>query len=87
MHERSLVADLVRKVEEAAAGGIVTAVRVRLGKLSHLSPEHLRDHFAVAAADSPVAGGAELVIVDGTDLSDPMATELVLESIEILQGV
>ena len=87
MHERSVVAGLVRQVELAAAGATVTAVRVRLGKLCHLSPEHLRDHFAVAAAGSDVAGGAELIVVAGTDAADPLAGDLVLESIDVVEVV
>ena len=82
MHERSLVADLVRKVEEAAAGAAVASVRVRLGKLCHLSPDHLRGHFATVASQS-VAAGADLLIDLGTDATDPYAGDLVLESIEV----
>ena len=82
-----MVNDLVRQVERAAGGATVTTVRVRLGKLCHLSPEHLRDHFAVAAAESPSVGGAELVVAYGEDVADPLATELVLESIEIVEVV
>jgi hydrogenase nickel incorporation protein HypA/HybF len=85
VHERSLVKDLVRRVEQAAAGARVTVVRVRLGKLCHLSPEHLRGHFAHVAAGSPVAG-AELVIEMGTDVADPFAANMVVESIDVAVG-
>ena len=85
MHERSLVADLVRRVEEVAGPDRVTRVRVRLGTLCHLSPEHLRGHFATAAAGS-AAAGAELVVEQGTDIADPLAADLVLESIDCEVG-
>ena len=85
MHERSLVADLVRRVEQEAGDARVTGVRVRLGKLSHLSPQHLRDHFAIAAAGS-VAAGAELTVDVGTDITDPHAADLVLASIDVAEA-
>ena len=43
MHEMSLMADLLRKVERIAkeqGGGRIARLTVRLGALSHFSPSH-----------------------------------------------
>lgn len=64
VHERSLIADLMRKIaaiarEESARK--VISVKVQLGALCHLSAPHLREHFAQAAGGT-VAEGARLDI-------------------------
>jgi hydrogenase nickel incorporation protein HypA/HybF len=85
VHEMSLLADLMRKIEAvAAAHGAtrVARVTIRLGALAHVSPAHLRGHFVRAAAGG-VAEGAELEIVDVQDPRDPHAQEIVLESVEV----
>ncbi len=87
MHEATLVADLIRKVVAVArdeGGGRVVAVSVRLGALSHLSPEHLREHVAMAAAGT-VAEGARLDITCGDDPADAGAQDIVLIAVEIEQ--
>ncbi len=85
MHEQSLVKDLVRAAERLArehGSRRVTRLRVRLGALAHLSPEHLREHFAIAVRGG-VAEGAVLDIEMLTDPSDPRAQDLVLESADV----
>lgn len=85
MHERALMTDLMRKIEAvAAADGAtrVTRVAVRLGALSHFTPEHFREHFA-DAAHGTLAEGADVVAVLADDLDDPRAAGVVLESIEV----
>ena len=85
MHELSLVASLCAQAEAAAcADGArrVTALTVRLGALSHLSPQHLRDHLARAAAGSMLEG-ARLDVTVGTDPADPAAQEIELVSLEV----
>jgi hydrogenase nickel incorporation protein HypA/HybF len=85
MHEASLVGGLIRTVEAVVAeqgGGKVVRIAVSLGALSHISPEHFRDHFARGAAGS-VAAGARLDIQVLTDASDPRAQEVMLDSLEI----
>ena len=62
MHELTLMADVMRKVERVAGEawdyrGI--AVHIWLGALARISPEHLRDHFELAAR----GGVAERAIV------------------------
>ena len=85
MHERALMTDLVREIEAvAAADGAtrVTRVSVRLGALSHFTPEHFRDHFADASRGT-LAEGALVDAVLAEDLEDPRATGVVLESLEV----
>lgn len=88
MHELSLLANLLRKIETVAQreqAPAVTRVSVRIGALCHLSPAHLREHFA-RAAQGTVAEGASLHIKVVTDVTDPHAQEIVLESVEVIDG-
>jgi hydrogenase nickel incorporation protein HypA/HybF len=85
VHERSLIADLMRKIaaiarEESARK--VISVKVQLGALCHLSAPHLREHFAQAAGGT-VAEGARLDIEVLTDVTDPHAQEILLDSLEV----
>ena len=85
MHEHALMNDLMRKIEAeaaAAGGGRVTRVRVRLGALSHFTPEHFREHF-VDAARGTAAEGAEVETELRTDPTEPEAQGVVLESLEV----
>ncbi len=85
MHERALMTDLMRKIEEVArADGAtrVTRVSVRLGALSHFTPEHFREHF-VDASRGTLAEGAVVDAVLEDDLEDPRAAGVVLESVEV----
>ncbi|MBI5154621.1 hydrogenase maturation nickel metallochaperone HypA [Candidatus Poribacteria bacterium] len=85
MHELSLFADLMRKIEDLARRNGATRVikvRVKLGALSHLSAPHFREHFADVAPRS-VADGAELEIEELLDNTDPRAQDVILESIEV----
>jgi hydrogenase nickel incorporation protein HypA/HybF len=86
MHELSLLADLFRKIESVARreqASAVTRVTVRIGALCHLSPSHLREHFA-RAAQGTIAEGARLDIEALTDITDPHAQEIILESVEVV---
>jgi hydrogenase nickel incorporation protein HypA/HybF len=85
MHEQALMRDVIRKIEEVArTGGAtrVTCVRVRLGALSHFTPDHFREHFADVSPGT-VAEGAEVDVVMDDDMTDPRARDVVLESIEV----
>ena len=85
MHERALMKDLMREIEGVArADGAtrVTRVSVRLGALSHFTPEHFREHF-VDASRGTLAEGAAVDAVLASDLDDPRATGVVLESVEV----
>jgi len=85
VHELTLMADVMGRVERVAdeAGAErVTAVRIWLGALAHISPEHLREHFELAARGG-VAERAAVEVEQSDDLSDPNAQEIVLVSIEV----
>lgn len=74
MHERALMADLVRqvlRVAERAGAARVTGVEVRLGALSHFTPGHFREHFEDASRDSLAAGARLRLHCDG----DPLAAD------------
>ena len=85
MHERALMTDLMREIEGVArADGAsrVTRVSVRLGALSHFTPEHFREHF-VDASRGTLAEGADVDTVLEDDLDDPRAAGVVLQSVEV----
>lgn len=84
VHEHGLIADLMRKIDTIARaeGGTISVVRVRLGALSHISPEHFREHF-VEAARGGVAEEAVLEIETSEDLDDPDAQDILLRSVDV----
>jgi hydrogenase nickel incorporation protein HypA/HybF len=85
MHEQALMTDLMRKIDaeaRASSAARVTRVRVRLGALSHFTPEHFREHFDDAARGT-VAEGAEVETELRTDPTEAEAQGVVLESIDI----
>lgn len=85
MHERALIQDVMRKIEDVAVfGGAtrVTRVAVRLGSLSHFTPEHFCEHF-VDASRGTIAEGAEVDAVLDDDIADAHARDVVLESVEV----
>jgi hydrogenase nickel incorporation protein HypA/HybF len=93
MHEASLVKNLMQTITAIAQEQNVTkviAVKVRLGALSHMSAEHFSEHFAIAlqasegiASQRTLMEGARLDIETSDDLSDPMAQDIFLESLEV----
>jgi hydrogenase nickel incorporation protein HypA/HybF len=85
MHEASLIAALLRQITAVAQvqhARKVVGVHLSLGALSHIAPEHLREHF-MQAAYGTVADGARLDIAVGAETSDPRAQEVWLDSIEV----
>ena len=85
MHERALMDDVVRKIEEVArTGGAtrVTRVGIRLGALSHFTPAHFRAHFADATVGTR-AEGAEVDVLADEDPAAAGARDVVLESVEV----
>jgi hydrogenase nickel incorporation protein HypA/HybF len=87
MHEFSLINDLMRKIDTIAReqnAKRVTAVKVRLGALAHISADHFREHF-VESAKGTIADGAKLQVESLTDENDPQAQDIVLESLEVEQ--
>lgn len=85
MHEFSLINDLMRKIAGIAleqGARRVAAVKVKLGALAHISPEHLREHFEQAVRGT-IADGARLDIELNPDPDDPSAQEILLDSVEV----
>ena len=60
----------------------MTRIRVRLGALSHFTPEHFREHFEDASRGT-LAEGAAVEAELGTDPTEPHAQGVVLESIDV----
>lgn len=84
-HERAVLDDLMRHIESlAGAEGAerVVAVTVRLGPLSHFTPDHFREHF-VWAAEGGIAEGAEVTATLDEDLTGTAAQGVVLEDMRV----
>ncbi len=85
MHEMSLMRGLMRQVETLAAregASRVVSIQLRLGALSHFSPEHFREHFAQVSPGT-CAEDAELQISTSDDVHDPHAQDVLIESLEV----
>jgi hydrogenase nickel incorporation protein HypA/HybF len=85
VHERALMRDVMREIEERArveGAERVTGVRVRLGALSHFTPGHFREHFEDASRGT-VAEGATVDCVLRDDPTEPEAQGVVIESIDV----
>ncbi len=86
MHEFSLIKDLIQKIISIAheqRASKVVAVTVKLGALSHISPEHFREHF-VHASLGTISEGARLNIEFMTDVTDPQSQDVLIENIEVV---
>jgi len=85
VHEAHLTNDLVHRLEEIAAAEHsprVVRIGVRLGALSHFTPQHFREHFADSARGTVAEGAA----VDAEMTTDPFAPDaqgIVLETVEL----
>ena len=85
MHEFSLMADLFRKIEVISRdnqGGKIVGVKVTLGALSHITPDHFAEHFVEFAKGTP-AEGARLDVVQLEDADAPAAQDILLDSVEL----
>lgn len=85
MHERALMDDLVRKVLAVAEGegaSSVSRIRVRLGALSHFTPDHFVEHW-VDASRGTLAEGAAVDAAMDERLDGAAAQGVVLESVEV----
>ncbi len=85
MHEQSLIINLIKKVESIAhenGATKVNSIKIKLGALSHTSPEHFREHFEPLAIGT-VADGADLDFIVSKDMDDPYAQDIVIDSIEV----
>lgn len=85
MHEMSLMRDLLKKIKtisEREQAKRVVRVSVKLGALSHISPDHFREHF-VEESHGTLAEGAMLDIEASNDVHDPQAQDILLKDVEI----
>jgi len=85
MHEASLMKGLMKKIEAVAEENGATkiiSIKVKLGALSHMSPEHFQEHFDQISPGT-IAEGAHIEAEQMTDLSDPHAQEILLESVDV----
>jgi hydrogenase nickel incorporation protein HypA/HybF len=85
VHEASLMRGLMSKLEFLAReqhAARVKRVRVWLGALSHFSAEHFREHFEHASRGT-LAENAVIEIELSTDIADPRAQDVVLESFDV----
>lgn len=85
MHEASLMTDLMRMIDEVAQAERarrVMGVSVWLGALSHMSAEHLAEHFKRAAVGT-MAEGARLTVTISSDVHHANAQDILLENVEV----
>ena len=85
MHERRLIADLVAealRICATQAADRVTCLRLRIGSLSHVTPEVLRAGIEDAATGTPLAG-ARLLIEQDRDPGWAHAQGVVLVELEV----
>jgi hydrogenase nickel incorporation protein HypA/HybF len=85
MHEHALMRNLIERIagiaeEEGAAR--VSRISVRLGALSHFTPDHFAEHFEDAARGTCAEGAAVDATLD-QDVRDVRAQDVVLESLEV----
>ena len=85
MHDRAVMDDLLREIRDVVRREGATRVRrlrVTLGALAHMTPEHFRQHLEVAAPGTPVEG-AEIECDCDTDPGAPGAQGIRLRSLEL----
>lgn len=85
MHEASLMKNLmdqILKIAHAQGAQSVLRIKVKLGALSHMSPEHFQEHFDQISPGT-IAEGAIIEAIQLTNLQDPLAQAILLDSIEV----
>lgn len=85
MHEFHLIKDLMRKIADICrenGSEKVVGVKVQIGALAHITPDHFREHFEEAAVGT-VAEGALLEATLNPDENDPQAQDILLLSVEV----
>jgi hydrogenase nickel incorporation protein HypA/HybF len=87
MHEKYVIDNLMKKVLEIAEkerAKKVVRVSVTLGALSHMSHDHFKEHFDIAAKGT-IAQDAEIDSEESKDEKDPNAMTVVLKSIDVAE--
>lgn len=85
MHEHSLIANLLSRIDAVArehSATRVVGVAVWIGALAHISASHFREHFEDGSRGS-LAQGARLDIEVSDDPDHPQAQDILLRSIEV----
>jgi hydrogenase nickel incorporation protein HypA/HybF len=85
LHERALMRDVLAWIQELAreeGATRVTRIDVKLGALSHFTPDHFREHFEDASRGSVAEGALVVATIDG-DRADARAADVVVESVEV----
>ena len=85
MHEHSLIANLLTRIEAVAReqhATRVVGVSVWIGALAHVSASHFREHFEAGSRGS-VADGARLDVELSDDADHPQAQDILLRSVEV----
>ena len=84
MHETAIVSDLLARAEAEATGNptVITALKFRIGALSGIRPESLRQHAAQLAVER-WGRSPELEIDESHDPTDPNALGVVLVSVRM----
>jgi len=85
MHERKMFEDFMKQIEAVARqenATRVTVVRAKIGALSHLTPEHFREHF-LEASRGRLAEGARIEVETIPGITHPLARDLVLDSLDL----
>lgn len=85
MHDQALMRDLMSKIQEIAereGASRVKTIHVSLGALSHMTPEHFREHFDEVAPGT-LAEDAEIQAHLETDTTADDAQGIRLTSLEL----
>ena len=88
MHEQATIRDLVATVLHVAGENDATRVvriKVKLGALSHFTPEHFEEHWQDATGGT-IAEGCKVEAELSEDLTDLNAHGVILEDVEIALG-
>lgn len=84
MHESRVVADLMRRVEEASRGaGRVSSLRVRVGALAGVTPDALR-HGVGHYTEDRWGYSPDVVVEQSVDPTDPDALGVRLVSVKVV---
>jgi hydrogenase nickel incorporation protein HypA/HybF len=85
MHESGIIEDLIQKIEAAARDNDATkivSVDLEIGALAAISPDHLKEHFDIAARGT-LAEGAELRMEVSEDALAPDPQAIRVTGMEI----
>jgi len=85
MHELFLIDNIIKKINEIVEkenAKKVSKVYITLGALSHISVDHFREHFDRETIGT-IAEEAALEVTESADMNDPLAQEIVLDSLDL----